>query len=167
MTRRCHPADETPHEVVLDPAITKLLAAMSTPPTLQQLGPHDGRAALREAQRGSTAVRDTDAEFLTCPVGPCGLTGFWRIRPGGLSGRLPGVVYLHGGRWMFGDADTHAHIIDEVAQHCGACVDCPRIHAHPGGAISGGARGMLRGSDLGAPPRRRARDRPQKPCNSR
>ena len=57
MTRRCHPADETPHEVVLDPAITKLLAAMSTPPTLQQLGPHDGRAALREAQRGSTAVR--------------------------------------------------------------------------------------------------------------
>lgn len=131
MTRRCHPADETPHEVVLDPAITKLLAAMSTPPTLQQLGPHDGRAALREAQRGSTAVRDTDAEFLTCPVGPCGLTGFWRIRPGGLSGRLPGVVYLHGGRWMFGDADTHAHIIDEVAQHCRACLIVPEYTRTP------------------------------------
>jgi acetyl esterase len=131
MTQRCRATDGTPREVVLDPAITKLLAATSTPPTLQQLGPRDGRAALREVQRGSAAVRDTDAEFLTCPVGPCGLTGIWRIRPRGLSGRLPGVIYLHGGRWMFGDGDTHAHIIDEVAQHCRACLIVPEYTRTP------------------------------------
>jgi acetyl esterase len=131
MTQRCQATDGTPCEVVLDPAITKLLAATSTPPTLQQLGPRDGRAALREVHHGSAAVRDTDAEFLTCPVGPCGLTGIWRIRPRGLSGRLPGVIYLHGGRWMFGDADTHAHIIDEVAQHCRACLIVPEYTRTP------------------------------------
>jgi acetyl esterase len=102
-------------EVVLDPAIADLIDAMATPPSLRQLGPQDGRVALVEAQGSRCGRKDTVAEFYTAPVGPSGLTGFWVIRPLGAEGPLPMVFYLHGGRWMFGDADTHAHLIAEIA----------------------------------------------------
>jgi acetyl esterase len=101
--------------VVLDPAIARLVDAMTPPPTLRQLGPEDGRVALREAQQTAAEHPGTVARFHTAPVGPAGLTGFWVVRPSGIEEPLPAVFYLHGGRWMFGDADTHAHVIGELA----------------------------------------------------
>lgn len=101
--------------VVLDPTIARLLDAMSTPPTLRQLGPEDGRTALREAQQSTSDHAGTVARFHTAQIGPADLTGFWVIRPRAATGPLPAVFYLHGGRWMFGDADTHAHVVGEIA----------------------------------------------------
>lgn len=117
--------------VVLDPTITRLLDAMSTPPTLRHLGPDDGRTALRESQQSTSDHPGTVAEFHTVEVGPSGLTGFWVVRPHGVTGLLPAVFYLHGGRWMFGDADTHAHIVGEIAVKSTAAVVVPEYSRTP------------------------------------
>lgn len=129
---RSGPCDEGPlRGLVLDPAITDLIDAMSTPPTLRQLGPQDGRAALREAQASSCQGPDTVAEFHTAPVGPAGLTGYWVVRPHGLDGPLPAVFYLHGGQWMFGDADTHGHLVAAIARKCGTAMVVPEYSRTP------------------------------------
>jgi acetyl esterase/lipase len=117
--------------VVLDPAITELVEAMAIPPTLRQLGPHDGRTALAEAQQSTSVHAGTVARFHTAEVGPADLTGFWVVRPRGARGPLPAVFYLHGGRWMFGDADTHAHVIGELAVNSGAAMVVPEYSRTP------------------------------------
>jgi acetyl esterase len=117
--------------VVLDPAIQNLVKAMSTPPTLRQLGPQDGREALREAQQSTADHPGVEWSFHAAGVGPVGLTAFWVVRPRGVDGPLPAVFYLHGGRWMFGDAETHAHVIGELAVKGGAAMVVPEYSRTP------------------------------------
>lgn len=117
--------------VVLDPATARLLAAMRTPPTMRDLGPEDGRVALREAQQSGLDPVGTVARFHTAQVGPSGLTGFWIVRPQGVHGRLPAVFYLHGGQWMYGDADTHADVIAEFALRCRVSMVVPEYSRTP------------------------------------
>ncbi|GAS86873.1 alpha/beta hydrolase [Mycolicibacterium brisbanense] len=118
-------------DVVLDPTIARLVDAMAIPPTLGQLGPQDGRLALREAQQSSIEQPGTAARFHTAPVGPSDLVGFWVVRPLGVAGPLPAVVYIHGGRFMFGDADTHGRIVGAIATSCAAAVIVPEYSRTP------------------------------------
>lgn len=118
-------------DVVLDPTIARLVASMSTPPTLGQLGPQDGRLALREAQRTAIAQPGTEARFHTAPVGPSGLVGFWLVRPHDATGPLPVILYVHGGRFMFGDADTHGRVVGAIAARCRAAVLVPEYSRAP------------------------------------
>ncbi|MBO0680368.1 alpha/beta hydrolase [Mycolicibacterium sp. S2-37] len=104
---------------------------MATPPTLRELGPQDGRTALREAQQSTSEHHGTEARFHTAEVGPAGLTGFWVVRPTTAEGSLPVVFYVHGGRWMFGDADTHAHVIGELAVRSNVAVVVPEYTRTP------------------------------------
>lgn len=101
--------------IVLDPLVQRLVDASAAPPYLHELGPVDGRQALLETQDHRRDDLDVAAEFLVAPVGPSGLAGFWVFRPVRPTGPLPVVVYLHGGRWMLGDARTHARMICELA----------------------------------------------------
>lgn len=101
--------------VVLDPVVQRLVDALAAPPHLHQLGPVDGRQALLETQGHLLDDFGVDAEFRVAPVGPSGLVGFWTFRPAGRAAPLPVVVYVHGGRWMLGDAQTHARMICELA----------------------------------------------------
>ncbi|WP_432181123.1 alpha/beta hydrolase [Streptomyces sp. NBC_00063] len=105
-----------PHRpaVVLDPVVQRLVDASADPPHLHQLGPVDGREALLEAQGHLFDDFAVDAEFWVVPVGPSGLVGFWTFRPAARSGPLPVVLYVHGGRWMLGDAQTHTRMICEL-----------------------------------------------------
>ncbi|BBX83173.1 alpha/beta hydrolase [Mycolicibacterium aubagnense] len=118
-------------DVVLDPMIARLVAAMATPPTLGQLGPQDGRLALREAQQTVIEQPGTVARFHTAPVGPSGLVGFWLVRPLNEHGPLPTVFYVHGGRFMFGDADTHGRVVGAIAARCRAAVVVPEYSRAP------------------------------------
>ncbi|MHA3020904.1 alpha/beta hydrolase [Mycobacterium sp. BMJ-28] len=104
---------------------------MRTPPTLRDLGPGDGRLALREAQQSAIERPGTVAHFHTAEVGPSGLTGFWIVRPADVGGPLPAVFYAHGGRWMFGDADTHAEVICEFALSCRVAMVVPEYSRTP------------------------------------
>jgi len=120
-----------PDRVVLDPLVQRLVDASAQPPYLHQIGAVDGRQALLEMQ--GHPFDDLDAEFRVAPVGPSGLVGFWLFRPRTATtpSAVPVVVYLHGGRWMLGDARTHARLVGEIADLSGAALVVPEYTRTP------------------------------------
>ncbi|MFF3576073.1 alpha/beta hydrolase [Streptomyces mirabilis] len=120
-----------PPVVVLDPAVERLVAASATPPFLDELGPVLGRRALRESQADRVDDFEMDAVFRVAPVGPSGLVGFWSFRPVGVTGPLPTLFYVHGGRWMLGDAQTHARLISEFVRDLGVTAIVPEYSRAP------------------------------------
>jgi acetyl esterase len=44
------------------------------------------------------------------------------VRPVGVAGPLPVVVYVHGGGWILGDRNTHDRVVREIAVGAGAAV---------------------------------------------
>lgn len=137
---------EMPHEpraprhprVVLDPAAQRLVDALAAPPQLHQLGPHDGRSALVEAQDDTLEGPGVEVAFHVAPVGPVALVGYWDVRPvtepadDGQAAR-PVVVFVHGGRWMFGDASTHGRLIRRLVRASGAVFLVPEYTRAPEG----------------------------------
>ncbi|MCW8102969.1 alpha/beta hydrolase [Streptomyces tauricus] len=117
--------------VVLDHMVQRLITASAAPPSLDDLGPDTARRALREAQPARFEDFDVDAVFRVAPVGPSGLLGFWTVRPAGVSGPLPALLYLHGGRWALGDAQTHARLISELVTGTGMCAVVPEYSRAP------------------------------------
>ncbi|GAA3507898.1 acetyl esterase [Streptosporangium album] len=117
--------------VLLDPVVQRLVTASAAPPSLDDLGPDAGRQALRETQVDRIEDFDVDAAFRVAPVGPSRLLGFWTFRPAGATGPLPTLLYVHGGRWMLGDAQTHAGLISELVTGAGVCAVVPEYSRTP------------------------------------
>ncbi|GAA4623756.1 alpha/beta hydrolase [Actinoallomurus vinaceus] len=115
----------------LDPIVARLVAASATPPGLDDLGPVAGRQALLEAQGDRVEDYDVEAAFRVAPVGPSGLVGFWIFRPAGVAAPLPMLLYVHGGRWMLGDAQTHARLITELVRGTGTAAVVPEYSRTP------------------------------------
>ncbi|GGN00062.1 alpha/beta hydrolase [Streptomyces fuscichromogenes] len=128
------PSDPPPipgRAVVLDSVVQWLVRAAAVPPVLDDLGPDAARQALRETQADRFEDFDVDAAFHTAPVGPAGLLGFWTVRPAGAAGPLPALLYLHGGRWALGDAQTHARLISALVTGAGVCAVVPEYSRAP------------------------------------
>lgn len=56
------------------------------------------------------------------------------LRPAGAEGKLPWVVYFHGGGWVLGEFATHCRLVEEIAiRSCCAVafVDYPRAPENP------------------------------------
>lgn len=101
---------------MLDPDIAALLGpAASPPPLTADTIPlmRAGMAAAGSALTGSevAAVRDLDADGVAV-----------RLYHPDPSQRLPLLVFLHGGGWMFGDLDTHDAMHRHVAARAGCAV---------------------------------------------
>ncbi|MET9435731.1 alpha/beta hydrolase [Streptomyces sp. NPDC006551] len=120
-----------PSPVILDPLVRRLVEASTAPPYLHELGPEEGRQALRESQNHRIEDFDVEAAFHVARVGPTGLVGFWIVRPTGTTGPLPAVLYIHGGRWMLGDAQTHARLVSELVREAGVAAVVPEYSRTP------------------------------------
>ncbi|WP_433137021.1 alpha/beta hydrolase [Actinomadura nitritigenes] len=116
---------------VPDPLVRSLLDASAAPPYLHEIGPVDGRLALLESQGNAPDDPRVEAAFHAAPVGPSGLTGLWIFRPAAVPGPLPTVLYLHGGRWMLGDAHTHWRLISALVKVSGAAFVVPEYTRTP------------------------------------
>jgi acetyl esterase len=77
---------------------------------LDQLTVAEARQLMREMQTGGLPQRDVR-------VSPHSVDDFSVriVRPAGVRGPLPIVVYYHGGGWVLGDFDTHARMIADLA----------------------------------------------------
>ncbi|MEV0736534.1 alpha/beta hydrolase [Streptomyces sp. NPDC050549] len=125
------PDGRHPSPPTLDPLVQRLVEASSAPPFLHELSPAAGRQALTESQVHRVEDFAVNASFHVAPVGPSGLLGFWIFRPPGVRGLLPVLLYLHGGRWMLGDAQTHARLISDFVLGAGVAAVVPEYSRAP------------------------------------
>ncbi|MDT0433987.1 alpha/beta hydrolase [Streptomyces sp. NPDC005840] len=123
--------DATPVEPVLEPAARAFAEATANPPYLFDLAPAEGRKAVDEVQSGPVEKPAVDEEWVTVEGGPTGQVRVRVVRPAGVTGTLPVILYIHGAGWVFGNAHTHDRLVRELATGVGAAVVFPEYALSP------------------------------------
>src|SRR4051794_8814655 len=111
----------TQNTVVLEPASHALAGATAGPPFLYELTPAEARAAVDELQAGPIDKLPVTDRWITVPA-DVGDVRVWIVRPPDAVGTLPVILYMHGGGWVLGNADTHDRLVRELAVGTGAAV---------------------------------------------
>lgn len=107
--------------VVLEPAAQDVAEAFSKPPFLYEMTPADARKVLTDAQSAPVSKLPVDEEWITVPA-QVGDVRVRIIKPQGTTGMLPVIVYMHGGGWILGNAETHDRLVRELAVGAGAAL---------------------------------------------
>ncbi|KFU76998.1 Acetyl esterase/lipase [Amycolatopsis lurida] len=115
-----------PHNLALEPAAQAFVEATATPPFLFQLPPAEGRKAVDEVQGGDVELPDADVETTHVDGVEVRI-----VRPRGVTGPLPVIVYIHGAGWVFGNFHTHERLVRELAVGAGAAVVFPEYDRSP------------------------------------
>lgn len=111
MTR---PTSKQPNLTKGTKAFVDALEAKNAPP-LYTLTPVEARKVLNDAQSGVTAKPDAEVRDIQVKGGPTGSVEVRVVRPKQARDALPCILYLHGGGWVMGNADTHDRLIRELA----------------------------------------------------
>ncbi|GAA4147844.1 alpha/beta hydrolase [Actinomadura keratinilytica] len=120
----------TTNDVVLEPAAQEFANATAKPPYLFDLGPVKGRETVDEVQSGEIDMPAAEIEELrlSSPVGEFPVK---IVRPEGVTGLLPVILYIHGAGWVFGDFHTHERLVRELAAGARAAVVFPDYSRSP------------------------------------
>lgn len=117
---------------VLESAAAEFAAATANPPYLFDLDPAEGREAVNQVQSGEGVDKpDVDEEWVTVEGGPTGEVKVRIVRPAGVTGTLPVLIYIHGAGWVFGNAGTHDRLVRELAVGAGVAVVFPEYDLSP------------------------------------
>src|SRR3954453_10338734 len=111
----------TQNPVALEPASQALVEATSEPPFIYELGPADARAVYNEVQATVIDKPPVTDRWTTVPA-DVGDVGVRIVRPRDAVGTLPAILYMHGGGWVLGNADTHDRLVRQLAVGTGAAV---------------------------------------------
>lgn len=87
-----------------------------------QLSPEDGRQLLTKIQTPALPGPPTTIEDLIWPIGPTGTVRIRIVRPKGVAGVLPVILYCHGGGWVLGDRNSHDHVVRQLSAQSNAAV---------------------------------------------
>ena len=107
--------------VVLEPASQEFVEATSTPPFLYELTPAEARKVLDDVQAAPIDKLPVEDRWITVPA-QVGDVRVRIVRPPDAQGTLPVILYMHGGGWVLGNADTHDRLVRELAVGTGAAV---------------------------------------------
>lgn len=112
------PPPVTPY---LEPAAKELAEATDPHPRIYEVPPEQGRAILADLQSDTSVPRpDVDEEWVDVDAGEWGTVRTRIIRPKGVTGPLPVLIYIHGAGWVFGDDKTHDRLFRELTVGAGA-----------------------------------------------
>jgi acetyl esterase len=117
--------------IVLEPGAQALADATAQPPYIFELPPVDGRKALDELQSGAVAAPNAAVDDVVVVSPSTGDVDVRIVRPVGVDGPLPVIVYIHGAGWVFGDRLTHDRLIRELAVGSDAAVVFPDYRRSP------------------------------------
>jgi acetyl esterase len=104
----------------LEKPAAALAAYLAQGPGLSELPLGEVRKSIEGAQAG-VPMPDVDEAWITVPV-EVGDVRVLLIKPRGADARLPVVLYMHGGGWIFGSAASHGRLAAELAAASGAAV---------------------------------------------
>lgn len=103
----------------LEPAAAEFADTAAHSPPVYEMTPTEARDGLEDIQSSPVAKPDVDSAWMT--VGAGGAQVRVRlVKPVGVKGLLPAVLYLHGGGWVLGSAATHDRLVREL---------CVGVHA--------------------------------------
>ena len=97
----------------LEKPAAALAAYLAQGPGLSELPLDEVRKSIEGAQAG-VPMPDVDEAWITVPA-EVGDVRVLLIKPRGADGRLPVVLYMHGGGWVFGSASSHGRLAAELA----------------------------------------------------
>jgi acetyl esterase/lipase len=115
-----HPSTTRP-PVVLEPASQDFVEATATPPFIYELSPADARKVLDDVQAAPIDKLPVKDRWITVPA-EVGDVRVRIVRPPDAVGTLPVILYMHGGGWVLGNADTHDRLVRELADGTEAAV---------------------------------------------
>jgi acetyl esterase/lipase len=97
----------------LEKPAAEMAAYLAQGPGLSELPLAEVRKSLEAAQAGLPKP-DVDEAWITVPA-EVGDVRVLLIKPRGVDGQLPVVLYMHGGGWIFGSAASHGRLAAELA----------------------------------------------------
>jgi acetyl esterase len=106
---------------VLEPASQEFVEATSKPPFLYDLTPAEARKVLDDVQAAPIDKLTVDERWITVPA-EVGDVRVRIVRPPDATARLPVILYMHGGGWVLGNAQTHDRLVRELAVGTGAAI---------------------------------------------
>src|ERR687895_2506945 len=107
--------------VVLEPASQAFVEATAKPPFLYELTPQQARAVLDDVQSTPIEKLPVEERWITVPAA-VGDVRVRIVRPLAAAGTLPAILYMHGGGWVLGNAETHDRLVRELAVGARAAV---------------------------------------------
>jgi acetyl esterase/lipase len=111
----------TTRPVVLERLSQEFVDATSAPPFLYELTPAEARKVLDDVQAAPIEKLRVDERWITVPA-DVGEVNVRVIRPPNAAGTLPVILYMHGGGWVLGNAQTHDRLVRELVVGTGAAV---------------------------------------------
>jgi acetyl esterase len=121
-TASATPSSAKQQDVVLEKDARTFADAAAKNPPIYTLSYADARKALDGAQSGPVAKLPAEITHRTLNVGPTGKVTIRIVRPAGVSGTLPAVMYFHGGGWVLGNENTHDRLVRQIANGARAAV---------------------------------------------
>ena len=108
----------------LEPTTQKFIDALAAQggKPIYQLSNAEARAVLEGLQSQPVDKLPAVEEDRTIPGGPSGQVSVRIIRPEKATGKLPVIMYFHGGGWILGSKNTHDRLVREIAQGANAAV---------------------------------------------
>ena len=106
---------------ILEAAAQEIADATSQPPFLYELGPDGARKVLDDIQAAPIDLPKIDEHWITVPA-EVGDVQVRIVKPAGIQGPLPTILYVHGGGWILGNAGTHDRLVRELAVDVNAAV---------------------------------------------
>lgn len=105
----------------LEPEAQGIADATAQPPYFYEMTPEQARKVLDDVQAQPIDLPDVDEKWITVPA-EVGDVRVRIVRPAGCTDTLPAILYIHGGGWVLGNAQTHDRLVRDLATGVHAAV---------------------------------------------
>ena len=108
----------------IDPHIAQFLTDLSKQdaPPIYTLAPEKARKVLDDVQKSSVNTIPASIQEKIIPGGPTKDVSITLVRPKTAKGKLPAIIFMHGGGWILGNKNTHDRLVRELANGAQATV---------------------------------------------